>query len=64
LRPGDTARLELVTVEDALAALRARAAWLAALAADGGAPLAAGAIVPERLMGGFSEWSEEASDDA
>ncbi|HEV2235461.1 MAG TPA: 5-oxoprolinase subunit PxpB [Ktedonobacterales bacterium] len=55
LRPGDAARLELVTVADALAALRARAAWLAALAV--------GAVAPERLMRGFSEWSEEANDD-
>jgi biotin-dependent carboxylase-like uncharacterized protein len=62
-RPGDALQLELVTVEDALAALRARAAWFTALAASGVAAPAAGAVAPERLMRGFSEWSEEAMDD-
>jgi KipI family sensor histidine kinase inhibitor len=61
LRPGDALRLELVTREDAVAALRARDAWLASLAT--GASASGAAIPPERLMRGFSEWSEEASDD-
>jgi allophanate hydrolase subunit 2 len=63
LRPGATVRLELATLEDALAALRARDAWLAALAAGAGMPLPSGTIAMERLMRGFSEWSEETSDD-
>jgi KipI family sensor histidine kinase inhibitor len=63
LRPGDGVQLELVAVEDALAALRARETWLAALAASIGVSSAARSVAPERLMRGFSEWSEEAMDD-
>jgi KipI family sensor histidine kinase inhibitor len=62
LRPGDAVRLELVAPEAALAALRSREAWLAALAAGGGAE-ARESVAPERLMRGFSEWSEEAMQD-
>jgi KipI family sensor histidine kinase inhibitor len=60
LRPGDALRLELVTREDAVAALRARDAWLTSLAAGAGA--LSETIPSERLMRGFSEWSEEASE--
>jgi allophanate hydrolase subunit 2 len=66
LRPGEALRLRLVSPEEALAAWRARQAWLHAVAehcaGHARRHTAAGAIDPEHLMRGFSEWSEEASD--
>ncbi|HEX9412321.1 MAG TPA: 5-oxoprolinase/urea amidolyase family protein, partial [Ktedonobacterales bacterium] len=68
LRPGDSVRLVLVAPDAAVAALAEREAWLHAVAerwATGERVVSAepGEVDAARLMGGFSEWSEEAGDD-
>jgi KipI family sensor histidine kinase inhibitor len=68
LRAGDALRLALTTHEAAVAALRARRAWLADLAARYAGATGAGmwsSHEPDTalLMRGFTEWSEEAQKD-
>ncbi|HEY7782857.1 MAG TPA: 5-oxoprolinase subunit PxpB [Ktedonobacterales bacterium] len=61
LRPGVPVRFAMTTPEEAIAALRARRAWLEGLGSgmeDAGAPDAA------LLARGFAEWSEEDDGDA
>ncbi len=66
LRPGERVRFALAAEEEAIAALRARAAWLAQIAGlaglDRGATSASGpgvgAADPAVLMRGFAEWDE------
>jgi antagonist of KipI len=68
LRPGDAVRFMLVTLDEALAALRARVAWLDQLAehvAQSSASPQSGGTTPDvaLLMRGFAEWSEEEERD-
>jgi allophanate hydrolase subunit 2 len=68
LRPGNTVRFALVTVESAVEALRVRAAWLerlASYAAHSSELRRTGHDSPDvaLLMRGFAEWSEEEERD-
>lgn len=69
LRPGNTVRFALTTVDDAVNALRTRADWLEQLASQkshASAPARSGFGLDEpdvaMLMRGFAEWSEEEYD--
>jgi allophanate hydrolase subunit 2 len=68
LRPGNTLRFALVTVEAAVEALRVRAAWLERFAsneAGSSTVMSAGHDLADvaLLMRGFSEWSDEEDRD-
>jgi allophanate hydrolase subunit 2 len=68
LRPGDEVRFALVSVDEAVAALRERAAWLdqlGARVARPSAPAGLGRAAPDLalLMRGFAEWSDEEERD-
>lgn len=65
LRPGNTVRFALITIDEAVNAMRTRAAWLERLAsseAQSSALMHSGHLSLESLMRGFAEWSEEEYD--
>ncbi len=65
LRPGNSVRFALVTIDEAVNAMRTRAAWLERLAsheAQSSALMHSGRPSLESLMRGFAEWSEEEYD--
>jgi allophanate hydrolase subunit 2 len=68
LRPGNILRFVLITTEDAVEALRARAEWLKRIRAHdpvSGEPMSSKQIKLDvaQLMRGFLEWSEEQDND-